>query len=56
MRPRIESGTKRYGVEPSVVPSKPFGATPTIVIGCPLTIIDLFTTFGSAPRRVSQNR
>ena len=35
---RIVIGTKTSGSAPSVVPSKPRGATPTIVIDWPLTI------------------
>jgi hypothetical protein len=46
MSSRIESGTKTFGSDPSVVPVKPAGATPTIVIGCPFTISLAFRTAG----------
>ncbi len=47
---RMVIGTYTFGLTPIVVPSNPRGATPTIVIVWPLTIIDWFRTFGSAPK------
>ena len=51
---RIVSGTNTFGMLPSVVPSKPLGATPMMVIVCPFTMIRSLTTFGFAPSRLSQ--
>ena len=48
-------GTNTCGVEPSVVPVKSRGATPTIVSDCPLTMSESFNTFGSAPKRDCQH-
>ena len=39
--PRIVIGTNTYGAAPSVVPVNPAGATPTIVICWPFTVICL---------------
>ncbi len=47
-------GTNTCGLVPSVVPSNPRGATPTIVRVWPLTIMPLFSTFGSAANLVVQ--
>ena len=45
-KPRIVIGTNTSGFTPSVVPSKPCGATPTIVIVWPLTISGWFEDAG----------
>ena len=50
----IVTGTKTAGLIPSVVPSNPRGATPTMVIGWPLTIIVWFRTAGFSPNRFCQ--
>src|SRR5439155_21781112 len=54
MKPRIVIGTNTCGRDPSVVPSNPRGATPTMLIGWPLTIIVWFNTVGAAANRVCQ--
>jgi hypothetical protein len=45
----MDSGRYTCGRTPSVVPSKPRGATPTTVTGCPSIIMVRFSTPGSAP-------
>jgi hypothetical protein len=53
-KPRIVIGANTSGLTPSVVPSNPLGATPTIVIVCPLTMSGWFSTDGSRPNRFCQ--
>ena len=47
-------GTNTAGRIPIVVPSKPFGATPTMVRLWPLTITCLLRIVGSSPNRDDQ--
>ena len=49
-------GTKTFGCAPSVVPSKPRGATPTIVSAWPLTMIVSLSTAGFEPSVVASSR
>ncbi len=51
---RIDMGTNTRGFWPSVVPSKPRGATPTIVIACPFTVSVSSRTPGSLSNLVRQ--
>ena len=48
-------GTNTSVGRPSSTPSKPGAVTPTIVYGCPFTVIERPTAEGSAPNRVAQN-
>jgi len=50
----IASGTKISGASSVIVPENPAGATPTMVIGSPLTTTDDPTTDRSAPKLVLQ--
>ena len=54
MRARIEIGTKTSGLSSIVVPPKPRGATPTIVIDWPLTTSGVVSTSGLPPNRFCQ--
>jgi hypothetical protein len=47
----MDIGTKTCGRDPTVVPSNPAGATPTMVNGFPLIVMVSLTTAGSALKR-----
>lgn len=54
MKAFIVIGTKTLGFDPNVVPSNPRGATPTIVIDCPLTVIVWLSASRKPPNCVRQ--
>jgi hypothetical protein len=54
IRPRIVSGTNTSGFSPSVVPLKPRGVTPAMVMAWPLMTRVSFKIEGLSSKRVRQ--